>query len=310
MRILPITNSQTNIKPAFKQFGSTAYEAEMILNNYKKVTSYHFLNGGIHNGLAQLDYTITKNAQNLKKLYSYAISILRVESHERRPDIAIRLGLVNNNYPYLRILIDEMGVIPIDPMGEIPTDILITGKTHPDRRIRELFDDEYLRRKTSVLGWGAWDENRLPYEIIEGKDIFDEMMNRPKSINQIKLPPRRINRDTVIQQVKSIINADEENYGYVSLPSIYNIVKDSNFSLIKNEPLNISGSKILHLLSEIYINPNNEREIQILKEIINECKNINYNFNITNDFGETALDKAREAENRTLMKLLEKIQRR
>ena len=71
-----------------------------------------------------------------------------------------------------------------------------------------------------------------------------------------------------------------------------------------NESLNISGSKLLHLLAETPIKVEN---IQELSSITSECLKIGYNFNIKNNFGETALDKAKEAENNLLVTVLKSI---
>lgn len=342
MRISPVTNFNINNRnTSFKSASMPAREAENFLRNPSLINESHFKDGIIHTGLAKLNYYYPENAQNLKKLYRYVISTLRIESPQRRPDIAIREGLRNNNAEYLRILIDEMGVIPMDPKGEVPVDILIMGKESPDRNIRNLFDDEYLRRKTSVLGWGAWDDNRKPYEIIEGVDIFREMFeefnrgtvtdlysgiypdffegdwNTPENRNALeelfnkteKSNASSLLANTNIQQetldsAKKIIEQDEENYGLVTINSIMKIVNDPNFRTIKDISLNISGSKILHLLAEIYINQNDKTEMKMLDYIIKSCELADYNFDITNDFGETALDKAMEANSVPLIEVL------
>lgn len=322
MRILPTTNTFTNNRnTSFKSTGMAAREAENFLRNPKLINESHFKDGIIHTGLAKLNYYDSANASNLKKLYRYVISTLRIESLERRPDVAIREGLKNGNAEYLRILIDEMGVIPMDPQGNVPVDILLSGKESPNRNIRNLFDDEYLRRKTAVLGWGAWDENRKPYEIIEGVDILREFCegrwNTPENRNAIDelyniseksnistfLANKNIQQET-LNTAKKIIDQDEENYGLVTLNSILKIVSNPNFKNIKDISLNISGSKILHLLAEIYINPNDRTEIQVLNYIIKMCELAGYNFDITNDFGETALQKAMEANSVPLIEAL------
>ena len=47
-----------------------------------------------------------------------------------------------------------------------------------------------------------------------------------------------------------------------------------------------------------------------MNSIMKQCRKKNYNFDIKNDFGETALDKAREAESTPLIEALENINRR
>lgn len=322
MRISPITNTFTNNRnTSFKSTAMPAREAEKFLKNPKLINESHFKDGIIHTGLAKLNYYDSENVSNLKKLYRYVISTLRIESPERRPDIAIREGLKNCNSEYLRILIDEMGVIPMDPEGNVPVDVLVMGKESPDRNIRNLFDDEYLRRKTAVLGWGAWDENRKPFEIIEGIDIFrqffekgwntpenkealEELFNRTEKSNVSTVLANKGVQQETLNSAKKIIEQDEENYGLVTLNSILKIVSDPNFKTIKDESLNISGSKILHLLAEIYINPNDRMEMQVLNYIIKSCELAGYNFDITNDFGETALQKAMEADSVPLIEAL------
>jgi len=305
MRIAPITNPTNCKRPSFGYIDPLVKEAQYYLNHCNLVTAEMFQSGRIHKGLAKLDYLSAENRKKLADLYRHVISNLRLENYERRGDIAIREGVRNGNYPYLELLMDKMGVIPIAPDGEIPSDIIIEGKCHPDLQIRQLFDDEYLRRKTSVLGWAAWDENRSPFEIIEGRDIFAAMMSE-NNINRFDgvMKPKTIDKRPVIEFAKKIIEKDEENFGTAKIETIFKIVSQPEFEYIKDDSLNISGSKILHLLAEIYINPNNKTDMFYLKSIIKSCRLIGYDFDIKNDFGETALDKAREAECKPLIEAL------
>ena len=57
-------------------------------------------------------------------------------------------------------------------------------------------------------------------------------------------------------------------------------------------------------MEEKQINQNSKREANFVNEIINNLQAIYYDFNVLDDFGETALKKAIDAENKVVLREL------
>lgn len=307
MRILPITNQ--NNRNTFKS-NYFAQEAKLILRNPCMLRKELFSDGIslLYKELAKFDYYNRLNSDSLFKVFQYATNALRVRDEELRPDIAILEGIRNNNVEYLRVLMERRELIPMQPDGEISVDVIMKGRNHSNPNIRSFFDDKYLEKKTYYRDMLEIEETPPAYTIIEGSDIFEEMMGFQKP--DLRSEFLKSTSNLWLNRTKQAISDDEERFGSVRLATLERIVHHDGFEAIKDESLNISGSKILHLLAEIYINPNSTEEMELLDSIMKKCRNINYNFNITNDFAETALDKAREAENTPLIEALEKEYRR
>lgn len=307
MRILPITNQ--NNKSTFKS-NYFANEAKFALRNPCWLRKEVFGDGItlFYKELAKFDYYNRLNSDGLFKMFNYATNILRVRDEELRPDIAILEGIKNNNVEFLRVLMERRELVPLKPDGEISVDVIMEGKNHPNPQIRSFFDDRYLEKKSYNRDMLRIEETPPAFEIIEGRDIFNAQMDikKPDILGEFF----KETSDAWLDRTQQLISKDEDQFGEVRLATLEKIVHHESFKAIKDESLNISGSKILHLLAEIYINPNNTEEIELLNSIMLQCRKINYNFNIKNDFGETALDKALEAENEPLIKALEKITRR
>ena len=306
MRILPITN-QYNNKNTFKS-NYLAEEAKKILRNPSLFRREVFRNGLIYKDLAKFDYYNRLNYEGLFNAFKYATNVLKVRDEELRPDIAISEGIKNNNVEYLRILMEERELVPFQPDGEISVDVILEGRNHPNPKIRSFFEDRYLEKRSYNREILALQEEPPAYTIIEGSDIFRKMMGIPKQdlLNEFFISTTNMWHN----RAKELISNDEEKFGEVRIATLERIVSHESFNSIKNESLNISGSKILHLLAEIYINPNNLDEMELLNSIMKNCRRVNYNFDIKNDFGETALDKAREAESTPLIEALKKMQGR
>ncbi len=304
MKILPVTNQYNN---NFKS-NYLAQEARQILRNPSLFRRELFRDGLIYKDLAKFDYYNRLNYEGLYNAFRYATNALKVRDEELRPDIAILEGIKNNNVEYLRILMEQRELLPFQPDGEISVKVLLEGKNHPNPNIRSFFEDRYLEKRSLNREILAMQEEPPAYTIIEGSDIYREMMGikKPDLLNEFF----KETSDMWLNRAKELISHDEDNFGEVRIATIEKIVNHEAFDSIKNESLNISGSKILHLLAEIYINPNNTEEMELLNSIMKQCRKKNYNFDIKNDFGETALDKAREAESTPLIEALENINRR
>lgn len=290
MRILPTINTPIITKPAFQQKPNLkvlkSNEAQILLNNYESVTQEHFKDGYIYNGLAKLGFETyesngRKNIENFKKLYVHTLINLGLKVEELRLDVAFKEGIENSNYYFMKLMIEDMKMLPIKPDGKI----------------------DHLIYYNGYLAKGRY---RGPIEKLL-KDADKEILFK-KNIFGNYIPPARHNSAKIafLNQTKDMINQDEENKGIVSINTIYNIVSHTNFSKIKDESLNISGSKILHILAESSFDTNNQQETSIVENIIQKCADLGYDFNIKNDFDETALDKAQEAENNFLIDILNK----
>lgn len=307
MRILPITNQ--NNRNTFKS-NYFAREAKLVLRNPCWLRKELFSDGIslFYKELAKFDYYNRFYSDGLFKMFQYASNTLRVRDEELRPDIAILEGIRNNNVEYLRVLMERRELVPLQPNGEVSVDVILEGRNHSNPDIRSFFDDRYLEKKTYNRDMLRIEETPPAYTIIEGSDIYREMMGIQKP--DLRGEFLKSSSNLWLNKAKQKISNDEDMFGAVKLSTLERIVNHDSFEFIKNESLNISGSKILHLLAEIYINPNNKEEMELLDSIMAKCRKVNYNFNITNDFGETALDKAREAESDVLVQRIKKAQRR
>ncbi|MCM1338685.1 MAG: hypothetical protein NC191_03335 [Muribaculaceae bacterium] len=277
-------------------------EAQAMLDNYENVTREDFKDGYIHTGLAKLPFNwlyslrngyhdgqdikdiIDRNKKNIKNLYVHALIDLGMKVEELRLDIAFNEAIIKNNSQLLKIMYQEMEMRPIASDGSFDEKVMIEGYRWKNRyeknfgyHVEGLFEDSYeLRRKKNIYG------NYIP-----------PMKETPTS-------------STILEHTKKIIAQDEKSSGQVSIESIYKIVSNPDFAKIKDESLNSSGSRILHILAETPFDPNNKKEALLIRNIIKRCTEAKYNFNIEDDFFETAEDKAIEAENTYLAQLLSK----
>ena len=118
----------------------------MLDKDFLKENLFKF--GLIHTGLAQLDYSDYETRQKLRQLYKFAANDLRLKDNEIEAHKAISEGLKQNNLEYLKVLMDERELTPQLPDGEMSVSVIVEGKNHPNPKIRSLFDDNYLLRKT------------------------------------------------------------------------------------------------------------------------------------------------------------------
>lgn len=297
MKILPITNQQN--KNSFK----SANTARFMLSHYEMTTKANFQSGNLYHELAKLDYSDSVNRKGLYNLFRHATNVLRMSDSDLRTGLAIFAGIRNNNVNYLRVLMEERELIPVQPDGSISTAVIIAGQQHPNPQIRRFFDEDYLLKRAENRELLRMEEAPKPYELYEGRDLFDDIFDLTV-LTKRNQPVRDSYKDKMLNDVKKRIEMDEEQFGQVQIETLDKIVHLPDFSSIMNESLNISGSKLLHLLAETPIKVEN---IQELSSITSECLKIGYNFNIKNNFGETALDKAKEAENNLLVTVLKSI---
>lgn len=290
MRISPIANTPITTKPAFKQKVKPKVlkkeEAQILLNNYESITRKHFKDGYIYSGIAKLNFCKCEedgrqNIENFKKLYTHTLINLGLRVEELRLDVAFDEGINNSNYDFLKLMVEDMKMLPIKPDGKINHHVYYEGY-----RAEGMYRG-YIKSLLKNAG------REIPFD----KKLFGNYVPQVRD-NSAKT--------AFLNQTKDMINQDEENKGIVSVNTIYNIVSNPDFNKIKDESLNISGSKILHILAESSFDANNQQETTLVENIIQKCSDLGYDFNIKNDFGETALDKASEAENKFLIDLLNK----
>lgn len=308
------------------------FSGMVILDNYSKLSfnalkNYLFArNGLVHTGLAQLDYSNPSMWKKLSQMYRFLINQVKMKDVETRPDVAFMEGIKNNNPTFIAVLMEDREMLPYKPNGEISVDVIVEGKNHPNPAIQCLFDDNYLLKKTYNRELLTEEERGPLFETFDLSAMYrrpseaelalrDYIESAPPryskalsnsmqkhNVNALSAPV--LSNGQILSKVKNIIETDEENFGLVRLSTINDIVQSPDFAKVQHESLNITGSKILHLLAEIYINPNSYVETKMLNRIIQQLKVYNYNFDITDDFGETALKKAMVAENIALIKEL------
>ncbi|MCM1003168.1 MAG: ankyrin repeat domain-containing protein [Candidatus Gastranaerophilales bacterium] len=322
------------LMPAVSENLSNPFSGIFLLKHLRKL-SFNFLKNGLFNreaviykGLTQHDYNDKELCKQLGDMFRHLSNNVKMKDEEMRTDIAFREAIRNNNPTFLRVIMDDRELIPKTPDGEIAFDIIAEGKAHHNPQIRCFFDDRYLLKKANNRELLEEEERGPAYQIFTMSDLYrsDALIDEMEKMIE-SMPPRyskalsnAMKNHNVTSfskadplgyrfftSVKAAIDKDEEDFGQVRISTISNIVKYPEFSIIKNKSLNISGSKVLHLLAEININPNNANEQRLLKEIISELENCHYDFNAVDDFGETALKKAVEAENVLLVRALAKI---
>lgn len=305
-----------------------------ILSNLRKL-SFNFLknelfqrNAIIYKGLTQLDYNDEELSRQLGDMYKHLSNNVKMKDEEMRTDIAFKEALRNNNPTFLRVIMDDRELTPKIPNGELDVDVIAEGKVHPNPQIRCFFDDRYLLKKTSNREHLKEEERGPAYQVYSLSSLYRSDSWLEDIERQINSMPPRYSKalsnamrnhnvtsfsksnpieNTFLDFVKSAIDKDEEKFGQVRLSTICNIIKNPEFWNVKDESLNISGSKILHLLAEISIDANDVNEQRLLKKIISELGNSEYDFNAVDDFGETAIKKAIEAENIPLVRALADI---
>ncbi len=285
MKISPITNQYNNNQNSFKSANTT----RLILNNFDMATKEFFQSGIFYKELAKIDYSNAVNRTQLFNLFKHATNVLKIDDKDLHADTAILEGIRNNNVDYLKVLMEGRELVPVQSDGEVSVDVILEGRNHSNPQIRSFFEREYLEKRAVNRELLAMEEAPKLFQIYEGRDIFNSIMG----INK-KEPVFEKNNDETLKNIKTRIEMDEENFGQVQLSTLEKIVNLPGFEYVKNESLNVSGSKLLHLLAET---PINRHELPIFNSIINKCRIIDYDFSITNDFGETAFDKAKEAEN-------------
>lgn len=298
--------------------------------NPKKI----FVDANIHKGLARLDYRNPETKAKLKNMYNYICNNQCLKEHDLFPIAGIREGIKAQNIEYLSYLMDERRMIPALPDGTVDTDTIVMGKTSPNEFVQEFFDEEYLLRKTSQRAYfipSLYNEvpvmrSFTPKEI---DDILDVTKTRPtlEDLANDSFFEEPIYQGNFRQQAETIrksddpaaygisqaelkksvekaakrIQEDEEKYGQVRLRTLNNISADYNFAMIKNKPLNITGSRLVHLIAETPVNPT---EHSLLNHTFENLIKYHTNFDVLDDFGETALKRAVDAENYPVIQTL------
>ncbi len=318
------------LMPAVRENLSNPFSGIFLLKYLRKL-SFNFLKNGLFNreaaiykGLTQHDYNDKELCKQLGDMFRHLSNNVKMKDEEMRTDIAFREAIRNNNPTFLRVIMDDRELIPKTPDGEIAVDIIAEGKAHHNPQIRCFFDDRYLLKKANNRELLEEEERGPAYQIFTMSDLYrsnaliEEMgkmiesmppryskalSNAMKNHNVASFSKAESVRNKFLDSVKSAIDNDEDNFGQVKLSTIGNIVKNPNFQNVMHKSLNICGSKILHLLAEIDI----ADEQCLLREIIDNLVNNGYNFNAVDDFGETALKKAVEAENIPLVRALSDI---
>lgn len=291
--------------------------------NPKKI----FIDENIHKGLAKLNYRNPEIYTKLKNMYNYICNNQCLKEHDLFPIAGIREGIKAQNVEYLSYLMDERRMIPALPNGTVDAETIVMGKSSPNEFVREFFDEEYLLRKTSQRAYyipSLYNEVPImrsftPKEIdaiLETPKIkpsLDELANDSFFEEPIYQGNLRHQAETIkksddpaaygisqaelkksVEKVTKRIQEDEEKHGQVRLRTLNNISADYNFSLIKNKPLNITGSRLVHLIAETPVNPS---ENSLLNNTFENLIKYHTNFDVLDDFGETALKRAVDAEN-------------
>lgn len=283
MRISPIANTQIVTRPSFGQKANLKFSkesAQLLLDNYASIGREHFQDGLIYTGIAKLsfnDWDGKQNIENFKKLFAHTLIDLGMKVEELRSDIAFEEALEQHNNDLVKLMFYDMHMLPVKPDGKV--DAITACAAH------NIVKDQ----KFSV--GNAW------YSTYDNRNIFGTYV-----------PPVRDNsaKISLLNQAKELINKDEEAEGLVTLDTIYKIVSNPEFNKIKDESLNISGSRILHILSEACFETNDDKDVSLVYNIIQKCVDAEYDFDIKNNFGETAEDKAIEAEKEFLAKVINK----
>lgn len=90
--------------------------------------------------------------------------------------------------------------------------------------------------------------------------------------------------------------------GIINLQQLLDYAKQPQFSSICNKPLNEIGEDVGHFLAELF--PKNYEEVKQISDLIDILENNNYNFTNKDFIGRTAIEKAIEANNITVLKFL------
>ena len=295
----------------------------MLDKDFLKENLFKF--GLIHTGLAQLDYSDYETRQKLRQLYKFATNDLRLKDNEIEAHRAISEGLKHNNLEYLKVLMDERELTPQLPDGEMSVSVIVSGKNHPNPKIRSLFDDNYLLRKTINRPILEAEDAPKVCEFYDGSKMFtpdvlknmylpkmsiEDLANDSLTVAkskeekftpygvqhlQTKSNPKIVSEFS--EQVDKWIDDDENEFGEVQFRTLYNIITDKKFPSIKDKIYGVSGNKILHLLAQTYINPNRTEEVDTAAYLIGLLDLYKYDLNALNDFGETAAKLAVDSEN-------------
>lgn len=177
----------------------------------------------------------------------------------------------SNGEPIYVNLIDDTNWVICRQLAET----LKTFLTHPN------FDDKTLMPNLIMakVGHFSYDELREEwYKMLS--ELFD---NKSR------------------QKIKKLYN---EN-GIFSLEQMEDIVNYPDLRSVVNARLNDFGERLVHLISDIPLKENDSQTADRLKNILDKMKQADCYFRAQDDFGRTALEKAKEGENKTLVKLLQ-----
>lgn len=100
-----------------------------------------------------------------------------------------------------------------------------------------------------------------------------------------------------------------KNEGIINLQQLLDYSKQSQFSEICNKPLNEIGEDIGHFITELF--PKSYEEVKQISDLIDVLEKNDYDFKNKDSLGRTAIEKAIEGNNITVLKfLLNKIPKR
>ncbi len=195
----------------------------------------------------------------------------------------LQLAIKKENSPYISLL-------------SMKSDI---NNTHPDTppasfmllnsgNIKSLAKEDFFARKPDLDA------------TYKGKTIF-EYINL-KKIGNISSDLLKVFEKHLALKNLTKMREYYKQEGFLDITQLLDYIKQPYFSEICNQSISDIGENIGHFITEIY--PKNFDEIKQLSEVIDIIDRSGYNFESCDDLGRTAIDKAIEGQNLSVLKFL------
>lgn len=252
------------------------------LNNFRQEAHEILKNAKIN------DPEIIENCDDLDELEEYLTSHPKsdINSKNDNGESLISIAIQNRRMDILKFLAKRDDV-----------DWNITNKNF-DNILAQLLSrsvDSELTFQTKVM--------KLLRELPESKfDLANEsnqLLLRGGHWHRKKVLENLLEENISIPFIKKIKDIYEQE-GMFTLKQISDIVNYPNFEKIKDEKYNIIGENIGHFLAETFIDENNQEEFRMLNQIFKRLEECGYDFNSTDDFGITPLEKAKDCQNKVI----------
>ena len=179
--------------------------------------------------------------------------------------------------------------------GTMPPLFIIPARTNHDHFTLEIFK-KLLKKEGLDLGM-KFEGKTLREALYSGE--FENIQDTYSA----ELFEKRLDNAIAKRFVNKMSNVYNDE-GTFTLEQIKDYLNFGKLDLVKNEPLNILGDRIVHFLPEITGCDKDYNIMKDVNDIFETLKKNDFDFDVLNDIGDSALKKAVEAENVPIVNML------